>query len=153
WGVRRSDFGLADLFGVSYKSGPEGPMHNAYLRLEHGHPGEHPLLKGLESTSRIIHGVWRIEVEAREKFPSPPLTLIPSYPDLPMEKVYPRVARTDKAEVYLRETTAAQKSVTGSPDSSPHSSLRETGPPAGRVIYFPWDIDRTFWEVLCVDHL
>ena len=20
------------------------------------------------------------------------------------------------------------------------------------MIYFPWDIDRTFWEVLCVDH-
>jgi hypothetical protein len=20
------------------------------------------------------------------------------------------------------------------------------------VVYFPWDIDRTFWEVLCVDH-
>ena len=59
-----------------------------------------------------------------------PLTLIPSYPDLPMEKVYPRVAKTDKAEVYLREVAAS-----------------------GRVVYFPWDIDRTFWEVLCVDHL
>jgi hypothetical protein len=23
---------------------------------------------------------------------------------------------------------------------------------AGRVCYFPWDIDRTFWEVLSVDH-
>ena len=23
----------------------------------------------------------------------------------------------------------------------------------GRVIFFPWDIDRTFWEVMSVDHL
>ena len=59
-----------------------------------------------------------------------PLTLIPSYPDLPMEKVYPRVTRTDTAQVFLRE---------------------EAG--GGRVVYFPWDIDRTFWEVLSPDHL
>ena len=46
-----------------------------------------------------------------------------------MEKVYPRQPRTDIAEVYLREL-----------------------PGAGRVVYFPWDIDRIFWEVLAVDH-
>src|SRR4029079_2558471 len=58
-----------------------------------------------------------------------PLTLIPSYPDLPMEKVYPRVVKTDKSQLFLREYGA------------------------GSVVYFPWDIDRTFWEVLSVDHL
>ena len=61
-------------------------------------------------------------------FPSP-VTLIPSYPDLPMEDVYPRVARTEIREVYLRDLGKS------------------------RVVYFPWDIDRTFWDVMCVDHL
>jgi hypothetical protein len=63
--------------------------------------------------------------------------LIPSYPDLPMEDVYPRVPHTTTRELYLRELPA--------------------GPPAGgsrrsRVVYIPWDIDRTFWDVLSVDH-
>ena len=39
----------------------------------------------------------------RGPFANPPLTLIPSYPDLPMEKVYPRVPKTDVPQVYLRE--------------------------------------------------
>jgi hypothetical protein len=68
-------------------------------------------------------------VEPREKFPPSPLTLIPSYPDLPMEMVYPRVEKMDVAQVFLREF-----------------------PAGGRVVYFPWDIDRTFWEVLSPDH-
>src|SRR5204863_5838133 len=88
----------------------------------------HPLLRGLEEAPRIIHGVSRLEVKPREQFPPMPLTLIPGYPDLPMEKVYPRTAKTDVAQVFLRETGK------------------------GRVVYFPWDIDRTFWEVLSPDH-
>jgi len=57
-----------------------------------------------------------------------PLTLVPSYPDLPMEEVYARVKKTDIPGVYVREMGR------------------------GRVIYFPWDVDRTFWEVLDVNH-
>ena len=64
----------------------------------------------------------------REAFAETPFTLIPSYPDLPMEKVYPRTGKTDISCLYLRK-------------------------PGGRVAYFPFDIDRTFWEVLCADHL
>ena len=45
-----------------------------------------------------------------------------------MEKVYPRVPKTDVPQVFLREAGT------------------------GRVVYFPWDIDRTFWEVLSADH-
>jgi hypothetical protein len=131
WGTRRADFGLADLFGIAYKGRVEGPMQNAYLRLESDPTTgkRHPLLAGLEGAPRIIHGVRRIDVAATRPFPNPPLTLIPSYPDLPMEKVYPRVPKTDVPQIFLRET----------------------GP--SRVVYFPWDIDRTFWDVLSVDHL
>lgn len=129
WGVRRKNFGLAKLFGADFGGKIVPRMQNAYLRLEHKATNNHPLLKGLEDAPRIIHGVSRIEVEPREKFPIAPLTLIPSYPDLPMEKVYPRVEKTDIAQVFLHE-----------------------GAGGGRVIYFPWDIDRTFWEVLAVDH-
>jgi len=131
WGVRRKNFGLADLFGVTFKGRIEGPMQNSYLRLE-ADPAtgkRHPLLAGLEGAPRIINGVHRVEVEATRPFPGPPLTLIPSYPDLPMEKVYPRASKTDVPQVYLSE------------------------PGAGRVVYFPFDLDRTFWEILAPDHL
>ena len=132
WGTPRSNFGLAALFGVEYAGKTEARMQNAYLRLEHEASGGHPLLKGLEDAPRIIHGVSRVEVTPRESFPPPPLTLIPSYPDLPMEMVYPRVAKTDIAQVFLRE-------------------IHQSGSPS-RVVYFPWDIDRTFWEILSTDH-
>jgi hypothetical protein len=46
-----------------------------------------------------------------------------------MEDVYPRVAHTTTRELYLRDLGKA------------------------RVAYIPWDIDRTFWDVMAVDHL
>lgn len=128
WGIRRENFALADLFGVDWTGKSQSPMLNSYIRLEHEALPHHVLFTGLEDAPRIINGVSRLEVRPREKFAETPFTLIPSYPDLPMEKVYPRVTRTDISCLYLRQ-------------------------PAGRVAYFPFDIDRTFWEVLCVDHL
>jgi hypothetical protein len=128
WGTRRKNFALADLFGVDWTGKTQGPMLNSYIRLEHEELPGHVLFTGLEDAPRIINGVSRLEVTPRAKFAETPFTLIPSYPDLPMEKVYPRVPRTDVSCLYLRQ-------------------------PAGRVAYFPFDIDRTFWEVLCADHL
>ncbi len=129
WGRRREDFGLADLFGVRFTGRIARRMQNSYLTVRRDTSGRaHPLLRGLEEAERIINGAQRVDVEATEPMPDPPLTLVPSYPDLPMEEVYPRQLTTDIPEVYLRERGM------------------------GRVVYFPWDIDRTFWEVLCVDH-
>jgi hypothetical protein len=105
-------------------------MKNAYLRVEADPESGayHPLLRGLEDAQRMIHGVYRLPVQAQGTFYPPPLTLVPSYPDLPMEEVYPRQPRTDTPEVYLREVGE------------------------GRVVYLPWDVDRVYWEVMCVDH-
>lgn len=128
-GHRRDDFGLADVFGVSFDKRVDGPMQNSYLSLD-ADPStglRHPILNGLDDASRIINGVFRIAVRPTTEFPSP-VTLIPTYPDLPMEDVYPRVPRTDTRELYVRELGCS------------------------RIVYFPWDIDRTFWEVMCVDH-
>ncbi len=130
WGVRRQDFGLAGSLGVRYAGSVEGPMQNSYLTVE-TEPGSgrhHQVLAGLEDAERIINGVYRVRVEPLHRAEYLPLTLVPSYPDLPMEEVYPRQPRTDIPGVFLSENGRS------------------------RVVYFPWDIDRTFWEVLCVDH-
>ena len=69
-----ADFGLADLFGVSFRRRAEGPMRNAYLRLEaDARTGRrHPLLDGLRRRARVIHGTWRLEVTPRRAFPHRP---------------------------------------------------------------------------------
>jgi hypothetical protein len=129
-GQRRDDFGLADLFGVSFAGRIDGPMQNSYLSLD-SDPAtgrRHSVLAGLDDTPRIINGAFRLDVRPTAEFVSP-VTLIPTYPDLPMEDVYPRTPHTSTRELYLRDIGQS------------------------RVAYIPWDIDRIFWEVLCVDHL
>ncbi|HEX7583659.1 MAG TPA: beta-galactosidase trimerization domain-containing protein [Prolixibacteraceae bacterium] len=128
-GNRRSDFGLADLFGVSFDQQVEGPMQNSYLRLKEDSESKqfHPVLKGLEDAYRIINTIHQVKVVPKLSFPEP-VTLIPTYPDLPMEDVYPRVPETHIGELYLRDVGH------------------------GRVAYFPGDIDRTFWQIMSSDH-
>ena len=123
WGVRRADFGLASLFGTSCTGPDQGPVLNSYLSLQ----GPHPLLAGFEDATRIINGTHSVSVTPLGADSHAPLELVPSYPDLPME------------EVFTRPTTTRQPGVL----------LQEAG--RGRVVYFPADIDRTFWDVLDVD--
>lgn len=128
-GKQRPDFGLAGLFGISYDRNVEGPMRNSYLHLRHDAQNSRNrlILKGLENAPRIINSIYRVRVKPTISFPSP-VTLIPTYPDLPMEDVYPRVAQTDTRELYLRQVGR------------------------GRVAYIPGDLDRSFWQLLSVDH-
>lgn len=151
-GKVREDFGLSDVFGVSFdkvaegrlvntipnpsgtnvpfNQGVEGPMKNSYLRFKSDPDTKqfHPVLSGLENAFRVINFIYRVKVKPIAAFPSP-VTLIPSYPDLPMEDVYPRIAETSTRELYLRKYGK------------------------GRVAYFPGDADRSFWEILNTDHL
>lgn len=131
-GNQRGNFGLSDLFGADYGGGVRESMKNSYLEL---HPGEddaeRPLLEGLSGTTRIINAVNMVETvphESSSEAPSSPLTLIDSYPDLPME------------DVYRRDWSIGQ----------PQAFLRKVG--AGRVIYFPGDLDRSFLEFFTRDH-
>jgi hypothetical protein len=126
-GALRKDFGLRDAFGVSFEGQVDRRMQNSYLALDAEARRTHPLLDGLRDAPRIINSVQRVRVRPRGEFPSP-VTLIPSYPDLPMEHVFPRVETSDERQVYLGERGRS------------------------RVVYFPGDVDRTFWEVLSPDH-
>lgn len=129
-GKRRPDFGLSDLFGASYDNGVEGPLQNSYLRLKPDpHSGSfHKVLDGLENAFRIINTIHQVKVRQDIELPSP-VTIIPSYPDLPMEHVYPRITDPDLRGLYLNDSGK------------------------GRVAYFPGDIDRSFWQIMNTDHL
>jgi Hypothetical glycosyl hydrolase 6/Beta-galactosidase trimerisation domain len=128
WGVRQSNFGLASLFGVNYAGKVEGPMLNSYLSLNKDQSGQyHPLLKDLENAVRIINGVNQVSVTPVGDG-TYPLQVVPTYPDLPMEEVFPRK---------------------DAPLGQPGAIVRQAG--KGRVVYLPGDIDRTFWETLNFD--
>jgi hypothetical protein len=126
-GNKKPNFGLSELFGVDAAGPSQEHMQNSYLRLEMD--TKHPVLAGFENTERITNGFSRLPVKENAPFPVKPITLIPTYPNLPMEETYPRQDHTGIAELYLR-------------------SYGE-----GRIAYFPWDIDNTFWDLLALDHL
>jgi hypothetical protein len=124
-GKPRPDFALKDMFGVSYDKEVEGPMRNSYLNLSIN--SFHPVLKGLEDAPRIINTVYQVKTKPLVDFPSP-VTLVPAYPDLPMEDVYARVPETDIRELFLREVGES------------------------RIAYIPGDMDRSFWTMMSTDH-
>lgn len=125
WGKRRANFGLADLFGCDFAGSVDYRVQNSYMTVR----GPHPLTVGFDDTPRIMGGTRMVKVTPRRGLGKPALTLVPSYPDLPMEKVFPGARETDVPMVYARTVGK------------------------GRVVYFPSDIDRTFWEVSSRDHL
>ncbi len=123
-GARRANFGLADLFGCDFAGKLDEHGENSYLTLR----GSHPLLAGLDGANRIMGSTKRVEVTATDPAPQP-LTLVPRYPDQPVERVFPTVPETNIPMVFCRQVGN------------------------GRIVYFPMDLDRVFWEYLSVDQL
>jgi hypothetical protein len=127
-GNARENFGLADLFGVTYAGEVRTEVHNSYLQL---HPAaddrELPILEGIGDTTRIINAVNFVAVTPSSAA-SAPITLIDSYPDLPME------------EVYRRDWSVGVGQL----------SLQSYG--KGRVAYFPGDLDRSYHDYSTEDH-
>lgn len=124
--VLRSDFALADLFGVSYDGGSEDNGPNGYMRVEHA--TGHSILRGFEQTRQIVTSAKHVNVRSVAAFSAPPLTRIPTYPTDPMEEIFPPVSQTNVPEVYTR-----------------------TFPGGGRIVYFPGDIDATFAKTMAPD--
>jgi hypothetical protein len=131
WGVARKDFGLASLFGCSYAGKVEGPMLNSYLNINKNAKSEqgHSLLRGFDDAGRIINGVNQVSITAAGDG-AYSLLVEPTYPDLPMEEVFPR--KDTKRDM-------------------PGVIARQGG--KGRVVYLPSDIDRTFWETMNIDQM
>lgn len=124
WGKRRANFALADLFGCDFAGKVAPRVQNSYMTVR----GPNPMTAGFDDTPRIMAGTRLVSVTPRAGLGKPALTLVPSYPDLPMENVFPTVAQTDVPMVYARSFGK------------------------GRVVYFPFDLDRTFWECANQDH-
>ena len=124
-GVQRPNFGLSELFGVAFNGKVEKQISNSYMAIERA--TRHPILRGLEDVGHLVNTTQRVDVRAVASFPNPPLTRIPSYPIVPLEELFPRQVNTGIPEVFLRETGG------------------------GRVVYFPGDVDRTFWQGMLPD--
>jgi hypothetical protein len=113
---RRSDFGLAGVFGIHRAGEIVGTNGNAYLaRIER----QHPILEGLQGTNWIPGAQNRVPVAPVD---TPVLTVVPGFVAYPPELSYPTRSHTDEPAVVVR--------VRG----------------ASRLVYFPGDVERTMWR-------
>ncbi|HVG26572.1 MAG TPA: alpha-amylase family protein [Acidobacteriaceae bacterium] len=114
---RRSQSGLAELFGISSAGDVIGTNGNAcYSRLDH----PHPITEGFHDTNWIVGTQNRLPLKP---VPNPVLTVVPGFVNYPPELAYPQPEKSHTDE--------------------PAVVLREIGP--SRLAYFPGDIERTYW--------
>jgi hypothetical protein len=116
----RVDFGLAELMDVSKASDVVGTNGNAYsARIESvGASQQHALLDGFTNTAWLAGSQNRIPLKPINQ---PLLTVVPGFVHYPPELAYPTQPHTDEPAVVLRESGSS------------------------RTVWFPGDIERTYW--------
>ncbi len=151
-GKRRADFGLSQLFGLHANGRSVRNEQNAYISMRpgigdpilsegfFGETGAPTGTSGSRQEDAALEEHWTenlrlVGTENRvgisynpDDFESSPYCAVPAFPDLPMEEVYPREVPADYEEVFFRKYGA------------------------GRVVYFPGDLDRAYWDYLLPDH-
>jgi hypothetical protein len=112
-GADRSDFALADLFGMH----KQGARIGYGIRPAHGDPAagsnfmqrieqpRHPILAAFRNTNWIQGGAWRVPITADG---APLLTLIPQYAVYPVEAVFTEVDHTSVPMMVAREKGRAR---------------------------------------------
>jgi hypothetical protein len=114
--VRRTDFGLANVFGVHCVGEPKTTNGNGFLaRIER----KHEILDGFSNTDWIPGAQYHLPTTTVE---NPVLTVVPAYPAYPPELSYPLIPKTDQPAVVVKDAGAS------------------------RLVYFPSDIERTSWR-------
>jgi hypothetical protein len=111
----RTDFALGDLMGISKAGDAIGTHGNAYS----GRIQQpHAVLEGFTNTTWIAGAQNRVPLKPVE---TTPLTVIPGFVRYPPELAYPEHSHTDEPAIVLRESGAS------------------------RTVWFPGDIERTYW--------
>ena len=112
---RRQEFVLSDLLGISKAGDVIGTNGNAYYGRIER---RHPIIDGFSNTNWLPGAQNRVPVKS---VPDPVLTVVPGFVQYPPELAYPPASHTDEPAVVLREVASS------------------------RLVYFPGDIERTFW--------
>ncbi len=114
-GKLRENFGLAELMGVSKAGPPVGTNGNPYSARLER---THSLLEGFVGTNWIAGAENRVPLRPVQ---SPVMTVVPGFVRYPPELAYPEHPHTTEPAVVLRESGKS------------------------RLVWFPGDIERTYW--------
>ncbi len=128
WGEPRSDFGLADLFGINrVDSEPRRVGRVFYSRIEN----DHEILSGFQDTEWLPGGEYRVPITSsgRPSSGRALLTVVPSYPQGIPEMVY----HYSRAEQDYRSPGSREPAVVVSEKDQ------------SRLIYLSGDICRSLW--------